>query len=172
MKYALFLRGINVGGIKVPMAELRDELGRLPLSNVKTYLQTGNVTLESDLNAADLKRDVEAALAKRFNYQAVVLIYDLNELAAAVKAYPFKRREGWHSYCLFTLNQAVAAEIGELATGLDKTKVQVAVGKRVVYWQVAIGQTLDNPFALATSRPKFKEVTTNRNLNTLEKMVG
>ena len=42
--YIALLRGINVGGHrKVPMAELRELLTKIGLSNVKSYIQSGNV---------------------------------------------------------------------------------------------------------------------------------
>ena len=44
---ALF-RGINVGGNNIlPMAELKSNLESLKLSNVRTYIQSGNVVFES-----------------------------------------------------------------------------------------------------------------------------
>ena len=42
--YIALLRGINVGGHKkVPMAELRDLLNKNGFSDIKTYIQSGNV---------------------------------------------------------------------------------------------------------------------------------
>lgn len=42
--FVAFLRGINVGGKnKLPMRELTEVLAGLGLSNVETYIQSGNV---------------------------------------------------------------------------------------------------------------------------------
>jgi uncharacterized protein (DUF1697 family) len=47
--YVVLLRGINVGGKnKVSMAELKKCLEELGLSNVLTYVVSGNVVLRSD----------------------------------------------------------------------------------------------------------------------------
>ncbi len=88
VRYAIFLRGINIGGIKVPMSELRDCLEKLGLNEVKTYLQTGNVTLSSDTSQTKLKKEIEAALAKTFSYQAYVLVYKHPQLKEIVDGYP------------------------------------------------------------------------------------
>lgn len=49
MIYIHLLRGINVGGHKkIPMAQLRICYEKLGLKNVRTYIQSGNVTFESD----------------------------------------------------------------------------------------------------------------------------
>ena len=48
MRYALLVRGINVGGKnKVVMAELRQELTELGLGKVETYINSGNIFFAS-----------------------------------------------------------------------------------------------------------------------------
>ena len=47
-RYALLVRGINVGGKnKVVMAQLRQELAELGLENVETYINSGNIFFDS-----------------------------------------------------------------------------------------------------------------------------
>ena len=47
-RYALLVRGINVGGKnKVVMAQLRQELAELGLENVVTYINSGNIFFDS-----------------------------------------------------------------------------------------------------------------------------
>ena len=47
-RYALLVRGINVGGKnKVVMAQLRQELTELGLEKVETYINSGNVFFTS-----------------------------------------------------------------------------------------------------------------------------
>lgn len=171
MKYALFLRGINVGGIRVPMAELKDCLTLLGLREVKTFLQTGNVTFESDQSAIDLKPAIEAALTKQFNYTAHVLLYPADILQDIIRDYPFPANETEHRYAIFCESQAVIDELMTHKEELDPTVESVAAGSVVVYWRVPKGSTLDTPFSKIMSKPKYKAVTTNRNVNTLEKMI-
>ncbi|MGW2995759.1 DUF1697 domain-containing protein, partial [Streptomyces sp. NPDC001193] len=63
-KYAALLRGINVGGArKVPMAELREVLEGLGLTEVRTYLQSGNAVFTSpEKDPAALARELEWAI--------------------------------------------------------------------------------------------------------------
>ncbi|HEU5113594.1 MAG TPA: DUF1697 domain-containing protein, partial [Acidimicrobiia bacterium] len=37
------LRGVNVGGVKVPMGDLRSLLAREDIGEIRTHLQSGNV---------------------------------------------------------------------------------------------------------------------------------
>ena len=70
MRYAVLLRGINVGGRnKVPMADLRRHLAEDPggrFTEVSTYIASGNVVLDSELGARDVERCVEELLPRVF----------------------------------------------------------------------------------------------------------
>ncbi|MBA2955458.1 DUF1697 domain-containing protein [Nocardioides sp. MAH-18] len=64
--YVVLLRGINVGGRnKVPMAALREHLDP-DFARVRSYIQTGNVVLDSDLSAAEIQIHIQHSLPKRF----------------------------------------------------------------------------------------------------------
>lgn len=61
MRYALLVRGINVGGKnKVVMAELRQELTVLGLEKVETYINSGNVFFTSTDSKNQLIEKLEA----------------------------------------------------------------------------------------------------------------
>ena len=60
-RYALLVRGINVGGKnKVVMAELRQELTELGLGKVETYINSGNIFFTSTDPKARLVEKLEA----------------------------------------------------------------------------------------------------------------
>ena len=64
MEYVAFLRGVNVGGRIIRMAELKACFEKAGFSEVKTFLQSGNITFESDKDKADLKNEIEVLLTK------------------------------------------------------------------------------------------------------------
>ncbi|WP_156746695.1 DUF1697 domain-containing protein, partial [Mycobacterium sp. E1715] len=76
-KYAAFLRGVNVGGVNLKMAEVARALTDAGCKNVRTILASGNIVLESPAGAAGVRKKAEAALRDRFGYDAWVLVYDL-----------------------------------------------------------------------------------------------
>jgi uncharacterized protein (DUF1697 family) len=47
MSFVALLRAVNVGGTKLPMADLRALLEGLGLTNVRTYLQSGNAVFDT-----------------------------------------------------------------------------------------------------------------------------
>lgn len=165
------LRGINVGGRIIKMAELRECFERLGFTHVSTLLQSGNVVFESDRPPAELKPLIEAGLSEAFRYPAKAQVVSLKQLRAVIEAYPFGTAgDSQHDYVIFLengLEQALAAEDCELAPG-----EQVAAGAGVVYWRVDKGSTLKTSFAKLLTKAKYREFNTNRNLKTLHKIVG
>ena len=171
MRYVALLRGINVGGRIVKMADLKVCLEGIGFSNVKTLLQSGNVVFEADeSNVKTLKQQMEAALTKTFDYPAKVQVMSMKQLEKIVVEYPFGTAgHGQHDYVIFIengLEKQIVQEDYQLAPG---EKVQA--GNGVVYWRVDKGSTLKSSFALWLTKVKYKDFNTNRNVKTLRKLL-
>jgi len=155
------------------MTDLKSCLEESGLSNIKTYLQTGNVTCESSQPAETIKTTTEQALAARFNYEAFVLVFTQSELQNIVQNYPWAQTPpNTHRYAILCSDQTIQQELIDYAQSNLQPDEKVAAGKNVIYWQVPRGITLTSPFGKFLGKPKFKSTTTNRNLNTLEKMTS
>ncbi len=90
-RYAAFLRGVNVGGVKVIMAELRAMAEAMGLVDVKTLLQSGNLVVVDPLarTTAELEALLEAGTERTFGRAIDYMIRTPAELAAAIAANPF-----------------------------------------------------------------------------------
>ena len=171
-RYAALLRGVNVGGINMKMAEVAEVFAGLGLEGVKTVLASGNVLFDSPESAATLKPQIEAALGERFGYEAWVQVLDVETIGRIIDAFPFEaEREGWHPYVIFTLDAPLAAELLEWQEKLDPQFESIRPGDGVIYWTVERGNTLGSTFAKETARARHKATTTTRNLRTLQKLV-
>jgi uncharacterized protein (DUF1697 family) len=171
VRYVILLRGVNVGGVTVKMAELRELLESLGYGEVRTVLASGNALVTSEAAATAVKADVETALRARFGYPAWVQVFATDALRSIVDAYPFERgREGWHDYVLFVLDPEVKDRL--LALDLDPAHERCAGGEGVVYWTVPKGDTLDSELGKAIGKAAYKPHLTSRNVNTLEKLLG
>ena len=86
------LRGINVGGHrKVPMARLRELMEALGFSDVRTYVQSGNVVFTGpDAPAVEVARRLEQELAATFGFDVSVVVRSRDELAEVVEANPLR----------------------------------------------------------------------------------
>lgn len=168
-RYIALLRGVNVGGVNIKMAELAEVFRGMGFDDVKTVLASGNVVFTSQARAAELKPTIEAALRERFGYEAWVHVLSSAELSTIVDAYPFEARDGWHRYVLFLMDGAPRADL--LATPVDAALEAIAPGDGVVYWTVERGHTLDSAFGKRSGAGKNKVLLTNRNLNTVQKLL-
>ena len=84
------LRGINVGGSKkVAMATLRELFAELGFTDVKTYVNSGNVVFSGREATA---REIEEAIAATFGFDVAVVLRTRDELAAVVAANPLGDR--------------------------------------------------------------------------------
>ena len=69
IRYALLVRGINVGGKnKVVMAQLRQELTELGLENVETYINSGNIFFNSIEPRTKLIENLQAFFERRYPF--------------------------------------------------------------------------------------------------------
>ena len=170
-KFAAFLRGVNVGGVNLKMADVAAALTDAGFANVRTILATGNVLLESSAGVATVRKKAEAALRERFGYDAWVLAYDIDTVRAIVDAYPFEREvDGYQSYVTFVTDKAVLDELAELGERAGPEE-KISRGDGVVYWQVPKGATLDSTIGKTMGKPRYKSTTTTRNLRTLGKLL-
>ncbi len=172
-KLILLLRGINVGGVKVPMAELKSCLDGAGFSCVETILNTGNVVCESPFSALEAVVQAENILSSTFGYSARVLVRTPSALSAVVENFSWQDvPETSHRYVVFTDDQAVADSIFAAGSSLVSADERLAVGDQCLYWVVPKGETLGTELSKLFSKAKYKASTTTRNLNTVEKLVA
>jgi uncharacterized protein (DUF1697 family) len=167
-KKIAFLRGINVGSIRIKMPALTLAFETLGFQQVKTYLQTGNVVFESDKSLEELKPILEKKLSETFHYEAFVQLYDFDVLAKVIAHYPHERGENHHAYIIFIDNEIIFEDLKNIAENTDEP---IKTGNQVIYWKVVKGESLDTPFSKIIAKAKYKKNTTVRNINTLEKMI-
>jgi uncharacterized protein (DUF1697 family) len=173
-RYAAFLRGVNVGGVNLKMADVADALTDAGFAEVRTILATGNIILESRAGADNVRTKAEAALRKRFGYDAWVLVYPIETVQTIVDAYPFEPDlDGYQSYVTFVSDTDVLDELAELAShaGADEKITRGPDSAGVIYWQVLKNHTLDSTIGKTMGKKRYKSSTTTRNLRTLAKVL-
>ena len=96
--YIALLRGINVGGRHpVPMAELRALAEALGGTDVRTYVNSGNLVLRSGAAPARLEAELEGALERRFGFPVPVILRRAGQWPEYVASNPFPERSGHES---------------------------------------------------------------------------
>jgi uncharacterized protein (DUF1697 family) len=89
------LRGVNVGGHhKIKMTELRALYESLGYSNVRTYIQSGNVLFETTESGDErLSKKIGAAIEKKFGFCPEVIVRTVDEMRSVVKRNPFAKQD-------------------------------------------------------------------------------
>lgn len=78
------------GKNKVPMALLRDALGKVGLENVQTYIQSGNVIASSNRTQVDTEELVHSTISEKFGGNISVLARTPQQFTSILECVPFK----------------------------------------------------------------------------------
>lgn len=133
----VLLRGINLGpSNRIAMPALRAALADDGFKNPRTYVQSGNIVVGTELEAAALAERVEGLIAEQFSLVVPAVAVSGQELARVVGGNPFpelaeadpKRFQVTFVRGNFEPD-AAADRLSKLATGNER----VAVGEREIY---------------------------------------
>ena len=93
--WIVLLRGVNVGGRnRLPMAALRELLAEVGFENVRTYIQSGNIVLDSpDGDRDSVARLIRDVIEGRFGFAPHTFVLDVDAFDAAIAANPFPEGE-------------------------------------------------------------------------------
>src|SRR5580692_3355624 len=105
MTHLALLRGINVGGKNaLPMKELAQMFSDAGCTNVRTFIQSGNVIFEAPGGAPKLGELVTAKIEKKFGYRVPIVVRTSEQLLKTIRGNPFLKAgvdEKWlHVYFL------------------------------------------------------------------------
>ncbi|MCO7124470.1 DUF1697 domain-containing protein [Sporolactobacillus shoreicorticis] len=176
MIYIVLLRGINVGGKnRIKMAELRKALETAEFKNVRTYIQSGNILLESNATEHELKRQIERIIDEQFHLTIHAIVRNKNELETIIQNCPFGEEEIAHAKesavgeCLYVtlLNAVPDPEKVRLFTETDFGADRYQIFDRNVY--LLFSRSIRNS-KLALRVEKLSPYCTTRNWKTIDKL--
>lgn len=171
-RYIAFLRAVNVGGRIVKMDELRKILASAGLSNVSTFIASGNVIFEAKQTAASLETAIERTLKEALGYDVTTMIRTPGELMAVVERIEAKnlQPQGVTLYVGF-LKNAPAASAAKAVVALSNGVDVLSVSGRELYWQCARSFS-DSTVTGAKIEKLLKVPATVRNVTTVSKLAA
>ena len=170
--YIVLLRGINVGGHKkVPMAELRDLLVKIGFQQVKTYIQSGNVILQSSENEnAHIEKAVHQAILSHFGFDVPVIARISTELKQIFEACPFSEEKKENSY--FVLLSAIPnAESVDEVMKITYENEEFHIIDDCIYFYSSVGYG-NSKFNMKSFEKKLNVNATSRNFKTMVKLIA
>ncbi|HSX32452.1 MAG TPA: DUF1697 domain-containing protein [Candidatus Saccharimonadales bacterium] len=170
--YVAFLRGINVGGkSKVPMAQLKACFEDMGFSNVRTYINSGNVIFTAaDTNSRALEAVIEPALEKAFSFPITVVVRSMSEMEATMQCVPksWKGDANTRYYILFlrhTIDKPDIIQHMQPRAEVD----DVSYGAGAVFWSTPMNLRTKSSMQKIMATPLYKDITI-RNANTTRKV--
>ena len=166
-EFAVFLRGVNVGGIKVLAKDLQEVLTRAGFDQVRTLLASGNVVLRSEIdNIVEVHDRCDEALKNFYATAIPTLVFTAAEVHQLAGSFPLQVPENHHAYYTLCANEAVATELAQHAGQLSVAPAPVVFG-RCLAWVCPKGSSTLDPVSKLMSKQAKKFLLTTRNHNTL-----
>jgi uncharacterized protein (DUF1697 family) len=173
MKYTAFLRGINVGGKnKIKMETLREICGALGFTNVKTYINSGNIIFETaKTDDKKLAEQIEKAIEKEFALRIKVIVRSITEIENIIKNNPFDGQfENDKDLHVFFLDDELPEDKRELLLSNNSENEQFAVLGREIFCLLRIS-VLESLIGKDYIAKKLKVSATARNWRTVNKIL-
>ncbi len=136
--YITLLRGINVGGSSViKMTELKKQFEAAGFSDVKTYIQSGNIIFTSpEKDTLKISTKLKQQLKKSLNLNGEIFILSPNELKTALAGCPFEpeKNEANQLCHLMFLSGKPENQNVEKLMGMSGEEYSFAVKDKVFYY--------------------------------------
>jgi len=171
MKYCAFLRGVNVKGTNMKMADVCQVFKEAGMEDVISILASGNIVFSSDKKADELKKILEKAMSEHFSYEAFLFIKSQEETESFWDGNPFEKNENLHAYAFVGSDGIENVLMEEFKNALKTEGEDAKIVNNIFYWQVPKGNTLDSTFGKILGKKSLKDKLTSRNINTFEKIL-
>ncbi len=173
-QYLVLLRGINVGGKNIiKMVDLKASFEAMGFTNVRTYIQSGNVLVESAEKDKDqLTAKIESELSRRFNFQARVVVVSQKELAAIIKSAPegFGQDDENFRYDVIFLKEPLTPKEAMKSVSVREGVDTAHAGKQALYFSRLISRASQSHLTKIIGLPVYQNMTI-RNWNTTTKLL-
>jgi uncharacterized protein (DUF1697 family) len=169
-----FLRAVNVGGRVVKMDALKAQFEALALTNVSTFIASGNVIFETRArDMAALEQKIEKRLLGAFGFEVHSFVRSAAEVAAIAACRPFDQHE---------LESAASFVVGFVARPFDAAQQKIVRGfnneldafhaqGRELYWMSRNKQS-ESKFSNAAFERALGLRATFRGMNTVQRIAS
>ena len=177
MEYVALLRGINVGGNnKVVMSELREQIAAEGFTNVRTYINSGNLLFEAgpDTPREDVAQAIEDVLARHYDFPIRLALLTAQEYLAQLEELP----DWWHGEvarrdALFYTRGLDRSHVRERIEAMELGDEAVYFGEHAVFWGKFDEKSfLKTAYHKCLLREDFYRQVTIRSGSTVEKIAA
>jgi uncharacterized protein (DUF1697 family) len=173
-RWAALLRGVNLGGRKLLMADLARLCTELGFDAPRTLLASGNVVFASAAPAREIETALETALASS-GLATDVLVRDRAALDDVIRANPFGDAVRDHpSHVLVTFHRApfpsdALDRLRDVHHGPEQIR---AIGRELFVDYGGRAQMQSSTLPASMRKARLPAIATARNWNTVEKLAA
>lgn len=161
--YVVLLRGINVGGNNIiRMADLRKLLQETGFQQIKTYIQSGNIVLESDYKQADQVQEIIfTALKQTLNKEIKILVIPEDEFEAVVAEAPrnFGSENEKYKYDVIFFFKSLSPKQAATEIELHEEVDKLWVGKQAIFFRRDAAKLTKSKLRKIVGTPNYKMMT-------------
>jgi uncharacterized protein (DUF1697 family) len=167
MKIAVFLRAVNLGPVnKVNMEKLRSILLEAGFADVVSYLNSGNLTMQSEGNLSEDIVRIQSLISRYFSIAIDVFAIEAEKLRRLIENHPFEKLDDDQVPYVVFMRKNIA-----LAVPCDLRHVHIFAQDEALLFCISSIGAGHTSFPNALIEKKYKVRCTSRNLNTLLKML-
>ena len=173
-QYIAFLRGMNLGSRRVKMDRLRRLFEEMDFAAVATFIASGNVIFESQIeDAAEIENQIQNHLERALGYRVDAFVRSRTQVATIASSQPFSKVEMNNqaytvnvSFFKSPLAPEVARKLKKFRTDVDAFNVE----GREFFWLCRIKMRESTVWALPEIRALKFPTSSMRNITTLRKL--
>lgn len=175
MKYITLLRGINVSGKnKISMNELKTELQKYKYQNISTYLNSGNIIFESDIDHKEsIMQDIYKILKNKFNLDIPVFImtsFDLEDILKNTPKWWGTDNKEIYDHLIFIIPPATYDDVcSVLGDPNEYEKIQEYQNN--IFWSYRLKDYQKTNWWSKTASVDIRHSITIRSANTMKKIL-
>lgn len=175
MKYVALLRGVNVGGKnKLPMGELKAAIEKLGMTDVQTYINSGNIIFSTDEeDDMKLQETIKDMIKRKFDITTPVAVISENELKESMANAP----DWWNvdkedkNNAIFVIPPATAESIIEIVGEAKPEYEKIGYSGRIIFWTAPLKTFSRTRWSKVVSTSAYNDITI-RNANTANKLLS
>ena len=176
MKYIVLLRGANISGKnKVSMPKLKQLLEKNNYQNVSTYLNSGNIIIESNINNKELiVENISKIIEFNFNIKIPIYIMTVPELEDILNNSPSwwgTTNKEIYDNLIFIIPPTTYEEVYNTIGSPKENIDQIEEYHSTIFWSFVLKDYHKSTWWIKTANTSITNKITIRTANTMKKLL-
>ena len=176
MKYIILLRGVNISGKnKVSMPKLKQLLEENKYQNVSTYLNSGNIIIESNINNKELIiENISKIIEFNFNIKIPIYIMTVPELEDILNNSPSwwgTTNKEIYDNLIFIIPPTTYEEVHNTIDSPKENIDQIEEYYSTIFWSFVLKDYRKSTWWIKTANTSITNKITIRTASTMKKLL-